>query len=221
MAGMTTLTATGLLAGTTSQGTFTNVTTSYLAMFTAVGSDAGTGFTEAAYTSYAREATPAATWNAPSGTSPTSITNSGSVAFPVCANSGTAVVETEIAFGLLNNPTAAVSGTTLLMWDYLGAYSWNPFTCTSALPGVMTVPAHGYSNGDQVVVDAEYGGTLPTTGGSWAGLLTVANVTTDTFTVGVNTTSTGNGMIRKVQQQAIVPNVQPIFNAGSIVINAA
>jgi hypothetical protein len=71
---------------------------------------------------------------------------------------------------------------------------------------VLTSTAHGYANSDPVVVTAKDGGTLPTTGGSWSGVLTVAGVTTDTFTAGVNTTGTGDGLVRKIVQQSIPIN---------------
>jgi hypothetical protein len=96
-----------------------------------------------------------------------------------------------------------------------------PFTCTSASPGVLTLPAHGYSNSDTVVVTAKDGGALPTTGGSWSGLLTVAGVTTDTFTGGVNTTGTGDGLVRKVASQVVSNNVTFSISAGKAVLTFA
>ena len=109
----------------------------------------------------------------------------------------------------------------LLQFDYLGNYKWLPFSCTSASPGVLTAPAHSFSNSDPVVVSAKFGGTLPTTGGSWSGVLTVANSTTDTFTAGVNTTGTGDGMVRKIVQQATVTNGTLYFAAASLVLSSA
>ncbi len=75
-----------------------------------------------------------------------------------------------------------------------------------------------------MVVTVEYGGTLPATGGSWGGLLTVANVTTDTFTAGVNSTGTGDGQVRKVIQQVINSGVQASFaggTPGTLIVTAA
>ena len=217
MAGLTDYTARQVLSAITSKASFTNVATAYVSLFSVVPTDAGTGGTEAAYASYARQAAPAASWNAAAGSAPSTISNAAQVSFPICTNAGTAVVETEIAFGIHD----AVTAGNLLAWDYLGPGAWLPFVCTSASPGVLTVPAHGFANGDKVAVNAEFGGSLPTTAGSWAGLLTVANVTTDTFTAGVNTTGTGSGMVRKVVAQAVVGNLQPIVNAGSIVLAQA
>ena len=129
----------------------------------------------------------------------------------------TSVGSDVIAFGLYDALTAG----NLLAWDYLGAGAWAPFCGSSALPCVLTVPAHGFSNGDKVVVNAEFGGALPATGGSWAGLLTVAGVTTDTFTAGVNSTATGSGLARRVVAQAIVANLQLSFAAGALVLVTA
>jgi hypothetical protein len=115
----------------------------------------------------------------------------------------------------------AVSAGNLLWWDYLGNFKWLPFSCTLASPGVLTSPAHGYTNADPVVVTTKFGGTLPTTAGSWAGVLTVANVTTDTFTAGVNTTSTGDGQVRKIVQQPIAQNVTASFAANAFNLSLA
>jgi hypothetical protein len=155
--------------------------------------------------------------SASSGTEPTvtpvNVTNGASITFPAAtANWGTVV-----AFAIYD----ASSSGNMLMWDYIGNYNWLPFTCTSASPGVITVHAHGYNNNDSVVVTSKFGGTLPSTGGSWSGILTVANSSTDTFTAGVNTTSTGDGMVRKVIQQSIPSGVTASFAASTLTLNVA
>jgi hypothetical protein len=222
MPGLTNLTADALLV---------NITTAYpyMCFFTAVGSDAGTGFTEAAYTGYTRENT-TGDWGAPSGTSPSSISNSSAIDFPICTNTGTAIVEVEIAWGMVNNSTAAISSTSLGAWDYLGSANWTPFTCTAVGSGngtVLTVPGYTPTNGDIVVIDEEYGGTLPTfTQSNFTGQLTVANASGNTFTVtnastAVWTSTIGSGMLKKITPQSVVPNGQPIINIGSCVINGA
>jgi hypothetical protein len=185
-----------------------------VALFTATGADAGTGFTEVSGGSYARAATTGSDWNASSGSAPSTVTNANDIAFtPATGSWGTV-----IAWGLYD----AVSSGNLIVWDYLGAGDWNEFTCTSASPGVLTVPAHGYSNGNSVVVDAEFGGiALPATGGSWTGVKTVAGVTTHTFTAGVNTTGIGAGMVRKVASQLVPSGSTFKFLAGQITIRQA
>lgn len=285
MTGFSNYTADNVLNQISSQLAYPALASSYIALFTAVGTDAGTGFTEVSTGSYARvqcggalttngttasgnptlhfasvpawivagmtirdtttsSVIPAATtvlsttgttvtmsanatgggvggtdviqftaFPAATGTGPASITSGAALTFPAATGSWGTI----IAFGLYD---ASTSGN-LLAWDYLGNNTWNPFTCTSASPGVLTSPAHGYSNGDSVVVTAEYGGTLPTTGGSWAGLLTVASSATDTFTAGVNTTGTGDGLVRKVVSQSIPSGVTASFASSAIVITAA
>jgi hypothetical protein len=186
----------------------------FIALFTAVGNDDGTGFTEVAGGSYARKSTAGSDWGSATGTAPRTITNSGaSLSFVTATGSWGDV----IAFALYD----ASSAGNLLVWDYLGNHVWRPFTGSSATPSVLTSPAHGFANTDQVVVSAEAAGTLPATGGSWAGLKTVAGVTTDTFTAGVNTTGTGSGLVRKVSAQTVPSGVQVIFNTSTLTIALA
>jgi hypothetical protein len=184
--------------------------TAFLALFTVAPSDSGGG-TEVTGGAYARVSTAAGNWNAAAGSAPSTITNSAVFTFPTAtANWGTVV-----AFAGFD----ASSAGNMLWWDFLGNFSWLPFTGSLASPSVLTSPAHGYANGDSVTVTAEYGGTLPATGGSWSGILTVASVTTDTFTAGVNTTGTGNGMVRKVASQQIPSGVQASFAASALTLS--
>lgn len=155
--------------------------------------------------------------NASSGSepavTPASITNGAAINFAqATANWGTVT-----SFGLFD----AVTAGNLLTWDFIGNFSWRPFSGTNASPSVLTSPAHGYSNGDSVVVTAKFGGTLPATAGSWAGILTVAGATTDTFTAGVNSTGTGDGQVRKIVQQSIPQNVTASFPASNLTAYAA
>jgi len=214
MVGLTQTYQNQLLSSLTNQGTVTEITTPYLALFTAVPSDAGSGGTEAAYASYARQVE--TSWSAPTGTSPASVGNSGTITFPACTNSGTSVVETEIAWGLFT----AVTGGTLATWDFLGSDTWHPFSCTLASPGIITVNDRTFTNGQYVVFTAKYGGTLPT-GLTANTLYTVAGVSGQTFNVGTNTSAIGDGMVRQVVPQAIVPGSQPIINPGSAVISSS
>jgi len=147
-------------------------------------------------------------------TTPGSIANTNAaVTFPqATANWGTVT-----SWGLYD----ASSSGNLLWWDYLGNFKWSPFTCTSASPGVLTVTDQSFVNGEVAVVTAKYGGTLPTTAGSWAGVLTVAGVSGSTFNLGVNTTSTGDGMVRQITQQSIPANVTASFAAATITLSLA
>lgn len=190
-----------------------------LALFTAVGTDAGTGFTEVTGGSYARVTTAGATWNAASGSAPSSITNATAITFTTAtANWGTA-----IAFGLYD---ASTSGN-LLAWDYLGNFVWLPTTVSLASPGILTVKAHGYSAADPIIFSTEYGGTAPSFSQSnFTGVLNVVSPATDSFSVtnaatAVNTSSTGSGMVRKIVQQSIPSGVQASFAIGALTITSA
>lgn len=183
-------------------------------LFTTVPADDGTGGTEVSGTAYARVACPAGTFANASGGSPATTSNASIIRFPQ-ALSNWASGNTLLGWGLFK----ASSGGTAWFADYLGTDSWDEFTCTSASPGVLTRPGHGYTNGDKVVVTSKYGvGSLPTTAGSWNGPLTVANVTTDTFTLGVNTSATGNGMCRKIVPGSIITNDTYQFDIGALTI---
>ena len=193
--------------------------TVYVALFTAVGSDAGTGFTEVTGGSYARVATSGATWNAASGSAPSTITNASAITFTTAtANWGTV-----IAIGLYD----ASSAGNLLAWDYLGNFNWLPTTVSSASPGILTVKAHGYSAADPIIFSTEYGGTAPTFSQSnFIGVLNVVSPATDSFSVtnaatAVNTSSTGSGMVRKIVQQQIPTGIQASFAASSLTVQLA
>lgn len=185
----------------------------FMSLFTAVGTDAGTGFTEAAFTNYARVTT-SGLWAAAGSSAPSTIANNATISFPNSGSTGSNI----IAFGLHTLVTAGTMG----FWDYLGNFAWKPASFTLASPSVITVPAHGFANGDQLVVDTEYGseGTIPA--GFTAGLLTVAGVTTDTFNVTVNATVSSGGMLlRKVLPQAVVNNMTVQFLSGQLVLSLA
>lgn len=209
VAGMTitdTTTPSAISAGTTVLSTTgTTVTMS------ANAAGAGVGGTDTIQFS----AWPAAT--ASSGSEPVTLpantVNGGVITFPAATVSWGTV----LAFGIYD---ASTSGN-LISFDFLGNFKWLPFTGSNASPSVLTSPAHGYSNGVPVVVTSKFGGVLPTTGGSWAGALTVASVTTDTFTAGVNTTGTGDGMVRQIVQQSIPSGVTASFAASSITLTLA
>lgn len=193
----------------------------YVGLFTtAPSSDSGvTGAVEVSGTSYVRQQTTASTWNAAQNSSgsepvvnPAQITNNQPIVFPVAGSAWGNV----LAFGLFD---AAANGN-LLLWDYLGAYTWLPFYCSLASPGVFDVKAHGFLAGDLVVLTQKFGGSLPGIGGSWVGPQTVAGVATDTFNLGVNTTTTGDGMLRKILSQSVQQGVQVSFATNTLLVTA-
>lgn len=183
----------------------------YLGLFTGVSTDAGSGFTEAAFTGYARVDS-TGLWSAASGSAPSTKANSGTIAFAAAGSIGSDI----IAWGLFDAATAG----NLKFWSYLGNFGWKPATFSLASPGVIMLPAHGFANGDKVVGSAELGSTGTLTGLTGT-LLTVAGATTDTFNVGVNTGNTGGLMLRKVVPQSIVANLQVQFAAGTLVLELA
>jgi hypothetical protein len=150
-------------------------------------------------------------------TTPASIANTNTIiTFPL--------VGATTAWGTVNSwflADASSGNTNVIWWDYMGNFKWLPFTGTLASPSVLTVPAHGFSNGDPVVVTQKFGGVLPQAG-SFSGVLTVAGITTDTFNVGVNAASaSGGGSIRKIVQQPIVINNTVTFNAAQMTLTMA
>lgn len=148
-------------------------------------------------------------------TAPANVTNGAVITFPA----STASWGTIQAFGIYD---ASTSGN-LLNWDYLGNYSWKPFSCSLASPGVITTDSSGDvpANSSNIVVTQKFGGTLPTTGGSWAGLLTTANASSNTFTAGVNTTSVGGGQFRQVATQSIPSGITASFSASTLTLQQA
>lgn len=214
MTGMTDYWARKILDHSTGKTDIGALPVVYLGFYTTAPSDAGGG-TEVSGGSYARLATTGANWNAAAGSAPSSVSNAQVLTWAAATASwGSTPL---VAIGAFDAPTSG----DLLWWDYLGNFPWLPFTCTAASPGVLTVPAHGFANGDTVVVSAEYGGTLPTTAGSWAGLLSVANATTDSFTLGVTTTASGSGSLRKVLAVSINTPQAPSFAAGTLTLTQA
>lgn len=193
-------------AGTTVLSTTSNTVT-----MSANATGGGVGGTDSIQFS-AWPAATAASGSEPA-TTPAQVINGALVSFAAA----TASWGTVVAVGIYD----ALTSGNLLTYDYLGNFKWLPFTCTSASPGVLTSPAHGYANGDLVVVTQKYGGVLPATSGSWAGTLTVAGVTTDTFTAGVNTTGTGDSNVRKVVPQSVPSGVTLSFAASTMTLTAA
>jgi hypothetical protein len=219
MTGLTDRTAQGLLGHITGKTAIFALPTAYVALFTAVGSDAGTGFTEVSGGAYARAVTTGAAWSTPTGSSPSQITNATPITYAIStANWGTVV-----GFGLYDASTAG----NLIAWDYFGSFAWLPTEISAASPGVFAASQHGYLTGDSVQFTIEYGGVIPTfSQGNFTGVLTVANPLADTFTVTngatvVNTSTSGNGMVRKIIAQNIISGVQPTFPTSSLIITAA
>jgi hypothetical protein len=219
MTGFTDRSSQGILGHLVGKTAIFSLPTVYIALFTAVGTDAGTGFTEVTGGSYARAATAAADWSPASGSAPSTISNANTLTFPTA----TADWGTVIAFGLYD----ASTGGNLLCWDFFGNYQWLPATVSAASPAIITTKGHGYSAGDLVEWTIEYGGTNPTfSASSFTGVLTVTSPSTDTFSVtnaaaAVNTSATGSGMVRKLVAQAIASGAAAALPAGSLINTSA
>lgn len=199
--------------------------TAYVALFTtAPTDDTGTGAVEVSGGAYARLATAAADWSAPSTTTdPTTISNAAALAFPTAsADWGTVV-----AFGLYD----AASAGNLLAWDWLGSYGWQPVTISSASPAVFTIGQAAYAAAASVVLDTanRFGGSSPTySAGAPAAnsLLTVETPSGDTFSLNngataIATSVAGSSLVRQVASQAIASGVKASFDVGALVLSAA
>ncbi len=145
-------------------------------------------------------------------TAPANVTNGGVVTFPA----STASWGTAVAWALYD----ASSSGNMLFWDYFGNYKWSPFTITIASPGVLTCTDQTFVNGQFAVVTAKFGGGMPT-GGSFVGIQTVAGVSGSTFNLGVNTTSTGDGLVRQVLEYAIGISTTISFAASAFTLQLA
>lgn len=218
MTGMTDYTAQHLLDWSVGKTAMPSLPTVSLGLFTVVGTDAGSGFTEVTGGSYARVTTAGADWNAASGTAPSSNSNANALTFPLSTGSWGTV----IAWGLFD----AASAGNMLWWDFLGNDPWFPFSCTAANPGVLTAigitagSSPVLANGDTVVLTGEYGGALPT-GLTQYTQYTVAGLAADVFNLGTLTSTTGAGNVRKITAQSIPSNVTPSFSGGSLTLLAA
>lgn len=218
MTGMTDYVAKHQLDWTVGKTAFPTLPTMSFGLFTAVGTDAGSGFTEVTGGSYARVTTAGADWNAASGSAPSTNSNANALNFPL----STAGWGDVIAWGMFDNS----SGGNLLWWDFLGNDPWFPCTISLASPGIIT--AVGITAGSsptlvntaKVVFTSEYGGALPAALVQYT-QYAVAGLSADTFNVGVNTATAAAAMVRQLTVQTIPINVTPSFAAGQITLLAA
>jgi hypothetical protein len=200
-----------------SAGTTVLTTTPTTVVMSANAAGAGVGGTD--NITFSAFAAAAASVGTEPSVTPASITSSAAVTFP----RATADWGTVTSFGLFD----AVTAGNMLAFDYLGAFPYIPASISLASPAVFTTHVHGYSAADNVVVTAKYGGSVPTFSQSnFTGLLAVVSPSTDTFTVtnasvAVNTSSSGDLMVRKVVTQFIPSGVTASFAAGQLVVNAA
>jgi hypothetical protein len=218
MTGLTDYSADNVLNYIVGKTAMPSLPTTYLALFTAVGGDSGSGFTEVSGNNYSRVAL-SGDWNSATGDAPSTIANGSAITFPTPTGSWGTI----IAWGIYDSS----NGGNLLAWDYLGAYAWLPVYITAASPAAFDAKGNGYSAGDAVVYTTEYGGAAPSFSQSnLSGLLAAVSPSGDTFTitnggVAVNTSSTGSGMVRKVAMQSVAANVVISFASSALTLSLA
>lgn len=151
-----------------------------------------------------------------SGSSPAIASNGGAVNFPQCGVTGDTL--THFGVGLASAGTG-----TLLGSGPVGSGPALGFTCTSASPGLLTVPNSGFSVNDRVSAYPTQTATLPS--GITEGLVyfigTVAgqSVTLSASSANgspVNTSSVGAGVIIKQIPLVVSQNITPSFAIGAL-----
>jgi hypothetical protein len=118
MVGLTDRSADSQLDWLTGKTDMPALPTVYLALFTAVGTDSGSGFTEPVGASYARVSTAPGDWVAASGSGPSGNSNGNAFVFATAQEDWGSC----IAFGLYD----AEVGGNLLFWTFLGGFRWQP-----------------------------------------------------------------------------------------------
>lgn len=198
----------------------TPATQLFISLHNADPGEAGTQSTnETAYTNYARVAVNRTTGGfTVSGTDPTQVVNAATITFPQCGVTGDTI--THWGIGLLSTGTG-----TLLACGPVGSGPALNFTCTSASPGVLTIPGSSYSVNDRVSLYHNPAGTLPTgtTEGTvyFVGTVTGIAVTLSTTAANgapVNTSSVGAGVSIKQTPLVVANLITPSFAAGQLVL---
>jgi hypothetical protein len=194
-------------------------TSLYISLHNADPGEAGTQSTnETAYTNYARVAVARTTggFNV-SGTSPATVSNAAAVNFPQCGVTGDTI--THFGIGL-----ASSGAGTLLASGPVGAGPALEFTCTSASPGVLTVPNSSFAVNNRVSVYPTATGTLPSgfTEGTvyFVGTVSGTTVTLSTTSANgspVNTSSVGAGVIILQTPLVVSTNITPSFAISAMV----
>jgi hypothetical protein len=216
MTGMSTLTAQNLLQYVTAKAAMPALATPgsvWLGLFSVVGVDGGTGFTEISGNAYARVLVQAGNINSASAAVPSVISNSGNLTFPVATPAAWTGI---VAWGLFD----AVTSGNLLWWDFLGADPWFPCSISLASPGLVTAigitagSSPALANGDSVVFTAEYGGALPAILTQYTAY-TVAGLAADVFNVSQNTAAASCCNVRKITSQTIGIGSAATFTGGA------
>jgi len=199
----------------------TGATNLYLSLHNADPGTSGNQTTnETAYSNYARVAVARSTagWTV-GGSAPTvNVTNAASISFAQCGASGDTLYY--VGFGLASSGSG-----TLLGYAPIGPGAGYNFTCTSASPGVLTVPGYTPTLNARVSIFQDASSTLPSgiSEGTtyYVGTAPGGNTLTLSTTAGnanpVNTSSVGNGFATISNPLSVSNGVTPSFAAGSII----
>jgi hypothetical protein len=183
----------------------------YIGLLTALAgaSAAGTEVSTANWTNYARVAVTNNATNFPAA-------SGGTKASGAAIDFGTAIIPSGTVTVLGAAVCDASSGGSQTHFMALGSGDAKPFTCSAA--GTLTCYAHGYNNGDSVVLDPIVGASLPT-GASASTIYTVANAATDTFTLtGPTISAAGAGLVQKLESKVINNGDSVTIPSGQLVI---
>jgi hypothetical protein len=187
------------------------------------GASGNQSTSETTYTNYARVAVArtSAGWTVGGSSPSVNVTNAAQITFAQCGASGDTL--THVGIGL-----ASSGAGTLLLSVPIGPGPGYDFTCTSASPGVMTIPGSSFSLNGRICVYAyassNGAGTLPTgfTEGTtyYVGTVTGTTVTLST-TAGnanpVNTSGAGAGIAVAQNPLTVTNGVTPTFSAGQLI----
>lgn len=173
---------------------------------------------ETAYTNYARIAVARTTGGfTVSGTTPVQIANASGITFAQCGATGDTLTYWGLGTGSTGAGTLEVSGP-------IGTGSPLDFTCTSASPGVLTIPGSSLAVNNRIAFFGNAAGTLPTgiTEGTvyFVGTVTGISVTLSTTAANanpVNTTSVGSGFAIVCSPLAVSNGITPSFGSGALI----
>ncbi len=129
---------------------------------------------------------------------------------------------TAVGFGVWDALTAG----NLISVGWLGNNAMFAFSATLASPGVFTAPgvtsgsSPALADGASVAFTAKNTGSTLPSGIVEGTMYAVAGLASDSFNVGVNTTTTGGGLVQQVVPLAISAGVTPSFPASDITLSA-
>lgn len=172
---------------------------------------------ETTYSNYARVAVARTSggWTV-SGSNPVQVANASGISFAQCGAVGDTLTHWGIGLG-------ATGAGTLLLSGPIGPGPTLDFTCTSASPGVLTIPGSSLSVNNRLSLYGNAAGTLPpgVTEGVVYYVGTVAGVAVTLSTTAgnanpVNTTGVGAGYAIVQSPLVVSTGITPSFAAGAL-----